>query len=485
MKKVFLLLSVFLVLSGPAAFSEPTAVPGLYRYVLDNGLELFVLENPSAPLAYIEIAIRGGGIAQTPESAGVFHFYEHMMFKGNSKYRTAAEVSSAYLDLGVPSWNGSTGSEYVNYYFTVPSDRLKEGLEFWSYAIREPLLDPGEIESEKGVVISEITGNYSEPRSIFAAGIDRRLFPKYPWRRDPGGSVDAIRGVTAEKLRAMQRTYYIPNNAALFVGGDVRADTVYQLVKEVYGSWERGPDPWAKPQDPQAFPAVRKTTFLVYPDPTVNPRFGIVQIYYRGPDVGRDPASTYAADVWGYLVDNPSGRYKKALVGSDLGIPAPNYTGAYYWTQKDGGQIVFWAYLLSKPGQSFAPRIQQLKEKIRASELTNMKIDRAYFSDAEYETVKRLIENQRILELETVDGFLGTLRFWWASASTDYFFGYVDNMKKVGYREISAFLDRYIHKNLEIVAVRVHPSVFEAEKKAFADAGFETLGADNAFWWKK
>ncbi|HRY81860.1 MAG TPA: pitrilysin family protein, partial [Spirochaetia bacterium] len=308
MKKVRFALLVALVLSSTFLYAEATGVPGLHRFVLDNGLELFVLENPSAPLAYIEIAIRGGGVAQTPETAGVFHFYEHMMFKGNSKYRTAAEVSSAYLDLGVPSWNGSTGSEYVDYYFTVPSDRLREGLEFWSYAIREPLLDPGEIESEKGVVVSEITGNYSEPRSIYAAGIDRRLFPKYPWRRDPGGTVEAIRGVTAEKLRTMQRTYYIPNNAALFVGGDVRADAVHQLVKEVYGSWERGPDPWAKPQDPQAFPAVRKTAFVVYPDPTVNPRFGIAQIYYRGPDVGRDPVATYAADVWGYLVENPSGR---------------------------------------------------------------------------------------------------------------------------------------------------------------------------------
>lgn len=485
MKKVLLAMALLLVLSTGVLFSEETAVPGLHRFLLDNGLELFVLENPSAPLAYIEIAIRGGGIAQTPETAGVFHFYEHMMFKGNSKYRTAAEVSSAYLDLGVPSWNGSTGSEYVNYYFTVPSDRLREGLEFWSYAIREPLLDPGEIESEKDVVISEITGNFSEPRSIFAAGIDRRLFPKYPWRRDPGGTVEAVRGATAEKLRDMQKTYYIPNNAALFVGGDVKAEDVLLQVRDIYGSWERGPDPWARPLDPQAFPAVRKTAFLVYPDPTVNPRFGIAQIYYRGPDVDRDPGATYAADVWGYLVENPSGRYKTALVDAGLGIPDPNYTGAYYWTQRDGGQIVFWAYLLAKPGQGFAGRVQQLKEKIRASELTNMKIDRAYFGEEEYDTVKRLIENQRILELETVEGFLGTLRFWWASASTDYFFGYIENMKKVGYREISAFLDRYIHKNLEIVAVRVHPSVYEAEKKAFEDAGFETLDAENAFWWKK
>ncbi len=163
MKKVAFFLFLALLAIVPLAYSEPTDIPGLFRYRLENGLELFVLEDRSTPLAYIEIAIRGGGIAQTAETAGLFHFYEHMMFKGNSKYRTAAEVNAAYLDLGVPFWNGSTGTEHVNYYFTVPSENLRRGLEFWSYAIREPLLDPREIESEKGVVISEITGSFAEP----------------------------------------------------------------------------------------------------------------------------------------------------------------------------------------------------------------------------------------------------------------------------------------------------------------------------------
>jgi zinc protease len=483
-KPVLPVLFALLVLALPL-FADPTEVPGLYHYKLDNGLELFVLENHSTPLAYIEIAIRGGGIAQTAETAGLFHFYEHMMFKGNSKFRTAAEVTSAYLDLGVPSWNGSTGSEYVNYYFTVPSDKLRKGLEFWSYAIREPIMDPKEIETEKSVVISEITGDFSDPQGIYSAAIDKRLFPRYPWRRDPAGTVENVKAVTAEKLRAIQKAYYIPNNAALFVGGDVKADEVFALVKDIYGSWERGLDPWAKPLEPQAQIPFRRPTFVVYPDPTVNPRFGMVQIYYRGPDVGRDPASTYAADVWGFLIDNPSGKFKKNLVATNLGIPAPNYTGGYYWTQKDGGQIIFWSYLLAKPGQSFAQRAQQLKEKLRGTELTNMTRDRTYFTDEEYTLVKQLIEDQRIQELETVEGFLGTLRFWWASASTDYFFSYIDNMKKVSYRDISAFLERYIHKNLEIVALRVNPSVYEAEKKDFENAGFETISADNAFWWEK
>ena len=136
---------IFIFICITPIFAQETKIEGLYHYVLPNGLELLVMENHAAPLAYIEIAVRAGGISQTEETAGLFHLYEHMMFKGNSKYPTAAAVQSAINDLGVPSWNGSTASEYVNYFFTVPADKLKEGLEFWSYAIREPLIDPTEL----------------------------------------------------------------------------------------------------------------------------------------------------------------------------------------------------------------------------------------------------------------------------------------------------------------------------------------------------
>ena len=162
MKKyvMILLLLVFLFTSFTAAAQE-TSEKGLYHYVLDNGLELFVMENHAAPLAYIEIAIRAGGISQSEKNAGLFHLYEHMMFKGNTKYKTAAAVQRALKNLGVASWNGSTANEFINYFFTVPSSSLTEGLEFWSHAVRDPLLDPNELENEKKVVISEKIGRAS------------------------------------------------------------------------------------------------------------------------------------------------------------------------------------------------------------------------------------------------------------------------------------------------------------------------------------
>ena len=212
-------------------FSESTNIPGLYRYKLDNGLELFVAENNSAPLAYIEIAVRAGAVTQTPQNAGLFHLYEHMMFKGNEKYADQNAFTNAANEMGRIDENGTTGVDRVNYYFTIPASLVRRGLEFWSYAIRTPKLDETELENEKAVVLSEINADFTDPSHIRSAALFKTMFPKSPWRLSPSGDPAVIKSATPENLREIQNNYYIPSNSAIFVGGDVEHDEVFQYVK--------------------------------------------------------------------------------------------------------------------------------------------------------------------------------------------------------------------------------------------------------------
>jgi zinc protease len=113
--KFFVLLTGLFIALFPV-FSQQTEIPGLFRYELENGLEVFVFENHAVPLARIQITFRCGSISQTPETAGLFHFYEHMLFKGNTTYPTKTEFKSALTRLGVATWNGGTSTEYVTYF---------------------------------------------------------------------------------------------------------------------------------------------------------------------------------------------------------------------------------------------------------------------------------------------------------------------------------------------------------------------------------
>ncbi|MBP5284450.1 MAG: insulinase family protein, partial [Treponema sp.] len=311
-------------------WSESTGIAGLFRYKLENGLELYVVENDSAPLVTIEIAVRTGAFAQTPENAGLFHLYEHMMFKGNSRYANESETTEAMNTLGVGEWNGTTGIDRVNYYFTIPSSLLRQGLEFWSYAVRTPLMDEKELENEKKVVLSEIRGNFTTPSRIANAALSRTLYPQMPYKLDPSGRAENVENCTVETLKKIQAEYYVPDNSAVFVGGDVDHEQVFELVKEIYGDWKPSASGIKSPSSHSKAP-LKNTKKLVYPDPRVASVMTYASLYLRGPDGEWDRTDTYAADVWNTLINNPSGAYASALLSeSELNIKDSDYTGGYY-----------------------------------------------------------------------------------------------------------------------------------------------------------
>ncbi|MCX7656754.1 MAG: hypothetical protein N2Z76_09545, partial [Treponemataceae bacterium] len=163
--------------------------------------------------------------------------------------------------------------------------------------------------------------------------------------------------------------------------------------------------------------------------------------------------------------------------------PDPRYTGAWYWTQRDGGQIVFWAYLLGDE-RPFTQKARALYELLSLKEIPAMVQDASYFSADEFELVKQVLENQQIVEQETVEGFLRNLRFWWASASTDYYFSYMKQLRSTKKEDVSRYVQQYLLGIAPLITLRLHPSIYEQEKNLLKKEGFVVITPENAFWWK-
>ncbi len=472
---------VLLPALGAAAADPSPASPGFDRQLLGNGLEVFVIENHVVPLVEIEITFRCGAIAQAPETAGVFHLYEHMLFKGNKVYRTQSDFQAAMKALGVSTWNGGTSTEYVTYYFTVPSDELGQGMAFWANALREPLLDAKELETEKDVVANEIKGTFGQPDDVYQSALDTALYWQYPWRRDVSGSEKSVRSATVDTLRSIKDRFYIPNNAALFVGGDVTPAEVLAAAKQCFGDWKRGADPWAPL--PPAHPGLKGDVHLVYPDSQMYPGIAYVNIDFRGPDVLADPASTYAADTWGKLLDDPNGRFKTAIFQKVPGLYKKEYLWAAYYTQRDGGIISFSTYLLVSKDKSTYDRALALAAAIQ-EELSAMAADPGYFESGDYAVLKGQLADERILRGETAGGFISDLSFWWATSSTDYWLGYADNLAKTGPEAIAAYLRQWLIGKPSILSLRSSPTDASRERSSAEKDGFTVISKDNAYWWQ-
>jgi zinc protease len=462
------------------AAARAPEITGLQTFTLDNGLEVFVVENHTVPLARIQVTFRTGGISQTPQTAGLFHLYEHMLFKGNRAYPNQTALQAAMKDLGVAEWNGGTAQESVSYFFTVPSDRTARGIEFWADAVRFPLLDPAELQTEKDVVVSEILAGFSDPANQYASAMERALSWKFPWRKDVAGSEALVRSATVQMLRDMKDTWYVPNNAALFVGGDVDPRAVRAAAQKYFGDWKKTRDPWTPP--PPAHPPLQKDLLMVAADDQMYAGLASVDLRFTGPDILRSSDDTYAADVWSKLLEDPNGRFRTNIFNKVPGQYNKDYISAGYLTRRDGGAVSFFTYLVVQPGQDTFRRAQDLKKAIM-DEMGAIAADPSYFSAEDYRLLTRQIADDRIWERETADGFIGTLAFWWASAGTPYYLGYSDTLQKIGGADIRRFVSTYFIDKPSVLSLRMNAGDFQREKDSAAGGGWATITKDNAYWW--
>ncbi|MBQ9207249.1 MAG: insulinase family protein [Treponema sp.] len=485
------------------AFAELTSITGLYRYKLDNGLELFVAENDAAPLAYIEIAVRAGAVTQTPSTAGLFHLYEHMMFKGNDRYANQDEFTMASNMLGQTDQNGSTGVDRVNYYFTIPASKVRDGLEFWSYAIRTPKIDMQELENEKAVVLAEINADFTDPAHIRTAALFKTMFPDGAWRVDPAGSPAAVESASVDSLRDIQKKYYVPSNSAIFVGGNVNHDDVYNYVKEIYGDWQ---NPVAKtsfelPGAKNPLPHDKK---LVFVNPGNSDSMIQVGYYLRGPDGETDAADTYAADVWLTIANNPKGLFATTFTSArELGIPESDYVGVSYPTRRASALIGFSAAMMNNPSQKVdtnygfgtfrtfrkdnmnpAEKADAFLSLLKEKAIPSMSDRELFFKDNAIASVLQQLADSRIYELESAKSILASLSYFWSTCGSDYFFSYDQNIARTTEEDVLSFVQNYLENRSGTLIVSVSPGVWAQYKSAFENHGYEQITEENAFWQK-
>jgi len=432
-----LLLSVFLPTRSEGQRAELDKI--IQRKVLANGLEVIVVENHGVPLATIEIDVKNGSFTQSPEYEGLAHMYEHMFFRANSTYPEPNQFWDRASDLGAV-FNGTTAEERVNYYMTVPAEKLTDGIHLLATALREPLFRKDELERERQVVIGEYDRNESSPFFALSRDMDAKLYPGNFSRKDIIGDRQIILTTTPEKMRTIQKKYYVPNNSALIVAGDVSPATVFSLVEKELGSWSRGGDPFTADPIP-VIPPLQKSEGVLVEAPV---GAVTVQVQWQGPSVGQDPKSTYAADVFSDVLNDPGSKFQQRLVDNGLwqGV------GVNYYTLNHTGPITI-------SGQTSAP---QLREALTALYGEIAKFDTpGYFTSDELEAVKAHRAVTSAFDRERASGFAHTLGFWWSVASLEYYMGYVDYMAQQSLDDLRAYARKYIVDKPHIAGVLIAP----------------------------
>ena len=444
MTKLKLVLGCLLVIPL-MTFSQENLPDNFFLSKLDNGLEVLTIEDNTVPLATIEITVRNGAYTESPEFDGLSHLYEHMFFKANKDIPSQEKYLERVTELGI-SFNGTTSAERVNYYATLSSSKLKEGLEFMNSAIRYPLFLKEEMINENPVVDGEFQRAESNPTFFLLQDANHHLWGENYSRKNVIGDHDVILNATPEKMQVIKGKYYHPNNSIIVVAGNVDHNDVLEKVNAIYGDWEPSDfDPFEKYPIPEIEPLKESVYFITENENATTP---IILMNLHGPDTRNDIPATYAADVFSFILSQKVSKLQQELVESGLAFNV----GVGYSTNKYVGPIQI--FLVPNP-----TKIKEAMAKLE--EHINQWNSDDYFTDEQLETAKTLLSISEAYGKEQTSQFLHTVTYWWASASIDYYINYVDNLNKVTRDDIKKYVDTYIIGKPMVAGILLSPAMKE------------------------
>src|SRR5258705_9720080 len=136
--------------------AKPINVPVVY-YKLPNGLKVVISEDHLAPVVTVGVYYNVGFRVEPKGRTGFAHLFEHMMFQGSANVKKFEHAK--YVEANGGSLNGHTDFDYINYFETLPSNRVEMGL--WLESDRMRSLDVSEenLKNQQNVVSEEIRVN--------------------------------------------------------------------------------------------------------------------------------------------------------------------------------------------------------------------------------------------------------------------------------------------------------------------------------------
>ncbi len=204
------------------------------RTVLPGGLRVVTEHLPAVRSAAFGIWARVGSCDEDLAHAGATHYLEHLLFKGTSR-RTALEISAA-LDAVGGELNAFTGKEYTCYYARVLDADLPLAIDVLSDMVTSSLIEPKDVDAERGVILEEIAMNDDDPSDTVHEAFAAQLFGDTPLGRPILGTTESINSITREQINDHYRARYTPPSLVVAAAGSVEHEAVVGCVREAFGA---------------------------------------------------------------------------------------------------------------------------------------------------------------------------------------------------------------------------------------------------------
>jgi len=279
----------------------------IVRYRLDNGLELLVSPDRSAPVVCYQTWFSVGSRHERRGKTGMAHLLEHLMFQQTERLEPGAY--DRLLEEAGAENNAATFLDWTFYTVSLPADALPLVIELEAERMHHLVLGGAGVASEREVVANERRQTVDDDvDGSMAEALYLTAFERHGYRWPTIGLMEDIHELSAADCRAFYRSYYAPNNARVVVVGDVDLSALQRQLVQHYGAIPRAPVP-PEVQPPE--PAQQGERRVRVDKPAAA---GRLQIGYRCPALGDAEAHASLVLANEILLGGRSSRGHRRLV---------------------------------------------------------------------------------------------------------------------------------------------------------------------------
>ena len=198
------------------------------KSTLPNGIRVLSENVDSVRSLSLGIWVLAGSRHETPQTNGIAHLIEHMVFKGTEK-RNAFQIAHAIESLG-GGINAFTDKNLTCYYVRLMGEHMETGLDVLADLVAHPTLQPAELEREKGVISEEIREVEDTPSELIHDLFARNLFREHPLGLPVQGSVESVSALQVDDLHRFRVQNYSADKMVVAAAGMIDHERLLDLV---------------------------------------------------------------------------------------------------------------------------------------------------------------------------------------------------------------------------------------------------------------
>lgn len=443
MKRKAFSIAAFLAFAALESQAQATKI-NFIEYDLPNGLHVILHEDHSTPIVTTAVMYHVGSKNEDPQRTGFAHFFEHLLFEGTDnigrgEYMKMIQAAGGQL-------NANTSQDRTYYYQTVPSNQLELTLWMEAERMHYAKIDDIGLETQRKVVKEEKKQRYDNtPYGQLLNVVFENAFTTHPYRWSPIGKAQYIDQAKLSEFMDFYRTYYVPENAVLVIGGDLDVAKTKEWVAKYFGGIPKATKPVPRPTEVEPVQtAEKRVTFYD------NVQLPAVILAYHTPKQTDD--DFYAVQLLTQLLSQgKSSRFQKAIVDQQQKALA---VGAFALPNEDPGVAMMFG--ITNAGVAPADLEKAMIDEVE-------KVVNTEISEQEYQKLINQAESDFVSQNQRSSGVVNNLATYYTFfKDANLINTELDKYRKITRADLKRVAAKYFTKNNRLV---VHYLPKSMEKK--------------------